>query len=353
MKRLIFLCFFLLLLAGEARAEELPEELLESVPEAGQAIQAGSSFEEGLSGLLGMAQEALSGVLRQGTAGVVELLLLLFLCGIGETVFASASGKTGFNYMALASVAAVVAVSAGDLNQLIGMGTETITELSQFSKALLPALAAATASSGLVGTASVKQVGTVFFSDILITLIERVLLPFLYLYIGALAAGAMLGDKRLDAIAAAIRKGVVWALSALLTGFTLYLSVAGVISGAADAVAVKVTKSAIASAIPVVGSIVSGTAETVLAGAGILKNSIGVFGLLVILATCLTPFLHLAVQYLLYKLAAFAASTVSSPPLVKLIDGLAGAFGLVLGMVGSCALVLLISILSSLLAVRI
>ena len=84
-----------------------------------------------------------------------------------------------------------------------------------------------------------------------------------------------------------------------------------------------------------------------------MKNSIGVFGLLVILATCLTPFLHLAVQYLLYKLAAFAASTVSSPPLVKLIDGLAGAFGLVLGMVGSCALVLLISILSSLLAVRI
>ena len=351
MKRLLWIVLLLLALTGSARAEDLPEDLVESVPEAGEVIEEGTAFEEGISSLVQTARESLGDILRQGTAGVVELLLLILLCGVGETMFASAGGKTGFNYMALASAAAVVSVSAGDLHQLMGRGAETTVAVSQFSKALLPALAAATASSGMVGTASVKQVATVFFSDILITLIERVLMPFLYLYVGALAAGAMLGDKRLEAIAAAIRKGTSWALGALLTAFTLYLSVAGVVAGAADAVAVKAAKSAIAGAIPVVGSAVSGTAETVLAGAAVLKNSIGVFGLLVILATCLVPFLRLGVQYLLYKLTAFAASTVASPPLVKLIDGLAGAFGLILGMTGSCAMLLLISLISSLLAV--
>ena len=82
-----------------------------------------------------------------------------------------------------------------------------------------------------------------------------------------------------------------------------------------------------------------------------LKNTIGVFGMLGILAACAHPFLQLGVQYLLYKLTALLAATVGAPSLCKLIDGLGGAFGLVLGMTGSCAFLLLISVLSSVAAV--
>ena len=91
--------------------------------------------------------------------------------------------------------------------------------------------------------------------------------------------------------------------------------------------------------------------QTVLAGAGLLKNTVGIFGMLGILAACAYPFLQLGVQYLLYKLTAFLASAVGAPSLCKLIDGLGGAFGLVLGMTGACALLLLVSVLSSVAAV--
>ena len=70
-------------------------------------------------------------------------------------------------------------------------------------------------------------------------------------------------------------------------------------------------------------------------------------GGLAVLAICLTPFLTMAVQYLLYKLAAFLAGTMTEGPLEELIDALGSAFGLMLGMTGSCALLLLISITSS------
>ena len=100
-----------------------------------------------------------------------------------------------------------------------------------------------------------------------------------------------------------------------------------------------------------VGGVIAGAAETVLSGAAVLKNSIGVFGVLAVLGTCAVPFLRIGIQYLLYKVAAFAAGTVSSPPLVKLVDRLGSAFGLILGMVGSCALLITVAVLSSLLAV--
>ena len=203
----------------------------------------------------------------------------------------------------------------------------------------------------MVGAASVKQVATVFFCDVLLTAIRSLLLPLLSLYIGAAAAAAMLGDTRLDAAARGIKKGITWALTGFLTAFTLYLSVAGIVAGTADAAAVRLTKRAIASAVPVVGNVIAGAAETVLSGAAALKNSIGVFGVLAVLGTCAVPFLRIGVQYMLYKLAAFAAGTVSSKPLVGLVDSLGSAFGLILGMVGGCALLLTVSVLSSLLAV--
>ena len=144
-----------------------------------------------------------------------------------------------------------------------------------------------------------------------------------------------------------LRKCVTWALTALMLAFTGFLSVTGAATSAADALATQLTRSAISAAVPVVGSIISDATGAVLAGAGMLKGAIGVFGLLAVLAICLTPFLTMAVQYLLYKLAAFLAGTIAQEPLAELIAALGSAFGLLLGMTGSCALSLLISIISS------
>ena len=77
------------------------------------------------------------------------------------------------------------------------------------------------------------------------------------------------------------------------------------------------------------------------------------FGVLAVLSACAIPFLHLAIQYLLYKLTAFLSAAMGVPWLSKLIDGLGGAFGLVLGMTGACAVLLLVSVLCFLGAVTV
>ena len=186
-----------------------------------------------------------------------------------------------------------------------------------------------------------------FLVDLLLRLIRQLLLPLVYLYIGLLTAAACLPENRLGAIAEALKKLVTWILTTALLVFTIYLSIVRIISGSADSATVKVAKAAISGVVPVVGGIIADASETVLAGAGMLKNTIGVFGMLAILAACAYPFLQLGVQYLLYKLTAYLASVVGAPGLCKLIDGLGGAFGLILGMTGGCALLLLISVLAS------
>ena len=97
--------------------------------------------------------------------------------------------------------------------------------------------------------------------------------------------------------------------------------------------------------------IVEGYSESVLAGAGALRGTVGAVGLVTVLAICLTPFLRLAVQYFVFKTTGAISACVAQPRLSQLIDAIGGAFGLVLGMTGAGALILLVSLVSAITAV--
>lgn len=357
MKKLICLVIVLLAVTVHAQAAEVPKDLTDALPEgAGELLRDidpsdAQGFAGGVSRILEKVGGQVGTILRQRVRGAASVLLVVVVCGAVEGFYQGAGGGKAAMFLPMVGTLSVTLVTAGSLDSLIGLGAETIGELNVFSKVLLPTLAAATAASGAVSTATFQQVTTVFLVDLLMNLINGLLLPLVYLYIGALAAGACLPENRLGVIADGLKKIITWLLTTALLLFTVYLSAARVISGAVDGTTVKVAKTAISNVVPVVGSIIAEAAETVLAGAGLLKNTIGVFGMLAILAACAYPFLQLGIQYLLYKLTAFLAATVGAPGLCKLIDGLGGAFGLVLGMTGSCALLLLISVLSSVAAV--
>jgi hypothetical protein len=139
-------------------------------------------------------------------------------------------------------------------------------------------------------------------------------------------------------------------LGGLLTIYVGYLTISGVIAGSVDAVTLKSTKLAISGIVPVVGSVIADAAETIAASASIIKNTIGIAGMLGVLAICVVPFLRLGAQYLIYKLTGTICSVFSDKRLSDLVVGIAGAFGIILGMAGACALLLMISMASAMIA---
>ncbi len=302
---------------------------------------------QGAARLWDKACALLTADFRSSLRVMVVLLGAVLLYGVAEGGFQAAEHPQAVGFVPLVFVLVVTMTAAGDVQIMMGTGTETMEQLDLLSKALLPSLAAAVAASGGIVSAGTCQVTTVFFANLLMTLIRSVLLPLVYFYVAAASADAMLPGNPLKSIAVGIKKVVTWALTGSLVLFTGYLTISGAVSASADTLTLQMTRTVISTAVPVVGGIISQASGSVLSGAGLLKNTVGVLGMLAVLATCLTPFLHLAVQYLVYKLTAFLAGTAGSGVLVELIDALGGAFGLVLGMVGSCALLLLISITSS------
>ena len=207
----------------------------------------------------------------------------------------------------------------------MGLGQETVEELNTFSKALLPTLSAAVAASGGILSASVRQVATVFFVDLLLSLIRGLLLPLVYFYVAAAAADAMLPGRHLAGISTAIRKGTVWLLTGALALFTLYLTVSGAAAGSADTVTARLARGAVGYCRWWAASWPTRRHRT--GPGGSVRNTVGVAGLLAVLAVCLLPLVRLGTQYLVYKAAAFLAGVLGAERLTGLIDALGGASG--------------------------
>ena len=359
MRRRILMCLaVLLLLSGmgaasasdvlAAQSEALDLDALQDaaggyLPDG--ALEAGISLDEGLQTILNTGSGQISGVVRKAVRSGVLLLTVVLLCGLAEGLYGGMGVSQTTDVVAIVGALAITAVAVADANSLIGMGREALEQMETFSKILLPTITAAAAA------AVARQLATMLFSDILITLINRLLLPLVYTYIAACVAYAAVGNEGLKRIAGTLKWVVTSILTVVLLVFVGYLTVSGVIAGSTDAVTVKAAKFTMSSLVPVVGGILSDAAETVLAGAGILKNAVGVFGMLAVLCMCVAPFLQLGIHYLTYKVTSALSATVSSGRVAGLIDQIGGAFGLVLGMTGASALLLLISMVSAITAV--
>lgn len=353
-------CFLLclLLLAGCCGAEDgLREQAdaleLDELEQAAEEylgevdLTRGIDLDRELEAIFETGSEQLPGVVRKAAYSGVLLLVIVLFCAMADGMREVGQAKDGISVVTLAGAIAVTTVAVADIHSLIGMGREAIRQMETLSKVLLPAMAVATAAAGAPTGAAVRQLATMLFADVLLTAINRILLPLIYAYVAASTANAALGNEGVKRMAELIKWLVTSVLTLLLLAFVGYLSVSGVIAGTTDAVALKAAKFAVSGMVPVVGGILSDAAETVLAGAGLLKNSVGVVGMLAVLAICVAPFLQLGVHYLAYKVTAALTASVSENRVAGLISAIGGAFGLVLGMTGSCALLLLISVVSA------
>ena len=350
MKRSLIVVAVLWLFVQPCRAEPLMESLgADTLEEAGRAYEVGVEFgtelDDGAERLLNRILEQLPDTVGQALKGGLTLLAVVLLCGMANSMHTAGSGNA-IPVAVMAGALAITGLSAGDMSQMLGLGRTAIDKMYGFGNVLMPVMAACTAATGSTLTAAARQMATALFSNLLMAVINKLLVPLVYAFVAVLTAYAAVGNPGLKRLADFLKWVVTTVLTTLLVVFVTYLSVGGAVAGSADAVALKAAKTAIATAIPVVGGIISNAAETILVGAGVLRGTVGVFGLLAVLGLCLTPFLQLGVHYLTYKLGAAVAATLAEGRLAELISGIGTAFGLIFGMTGSCALLLLISIIS-------
>jgi len=223
------------------------------------------------------------------------------------------------------------------------LGTETVESISEYSKLLLPVMTAALAAQGGIGTSAGIYMLSAAFHSLLSAMISRVIMPLIYIYLSLAIANSVLSSSIIGKLKDGIQWLTVWGLKIILYIFTALISITGIVSGAADASAVKAAKITISGMVPVIGSIISDASETILVSAQLMKNATGVYGLLTVAALFLSPFLKIGIQYILLKITWFLSDTAGGGSAGKLVGDFSSALGMVLAMIACQSLFVLVS----------
>ena len=199
-------------------------------------------------------------------------------------------------------------------------------------------------STGSIVSANVVQPIILFLITFIGNFITGVIIPFV-LISTALGVISKISDRvQVDKLSKFFKTSVVWVLGVILTIFVGVLSVEGTLSSSVDGITAKATKAAVSNFIPVVGKILGDAVDTVIGCSTILKNAVGIVGLVVIISICALPILKLTIITITYHLAAAVCQPIADGKIVKLLEEMGGTFKILLGILCAISVMLIIGI---------
>ena len=280
----------------------------------------------------------------RGNISVIGKLIAIAIVAAIFTNFASVFmdnqiAETGF-YITYIVLFTIILTSFQKTSTL---AVATVNHVLEFVKVLIPTyFMSVTVASGATSSIVFYEFTLVTISIVNIILL-RILIPAVNVYLIILLADNLTKEDKLSKLAKTLATAIKWALRSLVVLVIGFNAVQSLVAPVADGVKRSVfTK--LGGAIPGVGNLLSGVTETVLGASVLLKNAIGVAGLVAIIIICTLPIIKLVIYYFIYRLCESVVQPISDKRILKYIGACADAVSMILQIVIVGAVLFIISI---------
>lgn len=238
----------------------------------------------------------------------------------------------------------IVTLIMTNFSQVITMIKESVQNLVGFIDMLIPILLTLIITTGNIVSAGMLQPILLFIITFIGNFINNIILP-LVLVSTALGIVSKISDRiQIDKLSKFFKSSVVWILGVVLTLFVGVVSLEGNLSSSVDGVTAKTAKAAVSSFIPVVGKILGDAVDTVIGCSSILKNAIGIIGVVVVIGICIAPIIKLTILMAVYYLGAALCQPIADSKIISLLEQMGDTFKILLAILCSVSVMLIIGI---------
>ena len=238
----------------------------------------------------------------------------------------------------------IATVIMTNFSSIITLSKEAVGNMISFIQLLFPLLMTLMLASGSVVSVNLVQPIILFIINLISNIFQSIIIPII-LVGTALAIVSKISDRiQIDKLSKFLKSSSVWVIGILLTIFVGVLSIEGTLGSSVDGITAKTAKAAVSSFIPIVGKVLGDAVDTVIGCSAILKNAIGIVGVIVVIAICITPILKLAIITIIYHLTAALCEPIADSKIVSLITQMADTFKILLAILCSISVMLIIGI---------
>lgn len=223
------------------------------------------------------------------------------------------------------------------------IAAETIGALLDFMKALIPAYLMSVAFVTGATTSMVYYEAALGLITLVDFVIIKVIIPMTNFYLVIVLANNLSKEDMLSKLADLFATAISWLLKSLLAIVLGFSAIKGLIVPVTDQLKRSLLYKA-SEAIPGVGDALGGVTETILGAGVLLRNAIGVAGLIVILTICAVPCIKLLMITVVYKVGGAALQPISDKRFIECIGASAKSSALLLQSVFVGAVLFLLTI---------
>lgn len=298
----------------------------------------------------GSAKEILHTVCQGLFSNMVQdkrMILSLLMIAVIGAVFTNFSKLLQGRQVAQTAFLAVYllffSVLSASFCQVTQLAADTMENLLDFVKVLVPAFFISMSFSQGAAASGVYYEFTLAMIAVVNYVLVKFALPAINLYFFLQVSNYLSEEDMFSKMAELVRDLVKMVMK---TMFGVMMGM-NVIQGLIVPVTAQVKNMAVvrmSGSIPGVGNTISSVAQTILCAGTLVKNAVGVSGLVVVFIICAVPLLHMVLNQLLYQMVAAAIQPVSDQRLVKSLEGTVSAVRLLVYAVGVGAMMFITSI---------
>lgn len=272
-------------------------------------------------------------------SALLTRLIILAVAGVVLTNLQGTFDKGNISLLANGVVYLVlITIALGSFSIAINTGKEAIENMSGFLYAVMPVLLTLLAAMGGVTSATLIQPVMVVILTLAITVIKTVIFPLIYFMVILNVVSHISPQFNVSRLSGLFKDLSIGLLGIVMTVFVGFLSLQGITGAVADGLTFKAAKFAAGVFIPVVGKSLADAMDTVIGTSLILKNGIGILGVIVIFIMCALPAVKILAMSLIYRFVAAIIQPFGDSRLADALHGLANSLILVFAVVAAAGL---------------
>lgn len=243
--------------------------------------------------------------------GVIILSTLIQSMNHGENSVSSV-----FSAVSTLACAGIVCTSIGAV--VIDSKT-AIDGLGSFLSVYVPVFAGIMAANGQTATAAAYNGIITVAVEMFCQIFTLFVFPLASCILGITVAGSFNSDLKISGIAEGVKKAVNWILAFVMTVFAGILSVQSFVGSAADSVAMRAARFTVSGSVPIVGGAVADALLTVRESVGVIKASVGAYGIAASAAVMFPALLSLFLFRLILIISASISDTFGVSEITALL----------------------------------
>lgn len=269
---------------------------------------------------------AIFDLISDGVVSIVPTIMMIVALAVLSTIVSSmrsSNQKSMGSVIDFVCYGAMVIIVIGVMKNMLTMTKTTLDTMQSQIQALLPILLTLLTAVGGFVSASIYKPIVVLLTSGMMLLFEKVMLPIVVLTFVFTVVGHLNPNIKLKKFGDFLSSLFKWILGTVFTLFSGFLTVQGISAGKYDGISIKATKFAVKSYIPLIGGYLSDGLDFMVLSSVLIKNAIGLSGLLLMVITILSPIIQLIIVKLGFQLAASIIEPLGNSQMTSFISSCA------------------------------